>query len=139
MERLTPEALRAMTGLSRLPRPADAGAFAETVRRHYPANLRAAGIQGSVLVDVQIDEKGTVTAVEPVQRPPADVHYRAVVVSRDPATGAEIQRPLDTAGGGSDPAFEAAARAALREVRFTPAEKDGRPVPFVLRMTIQFD
>jgi outer membrane biosynthesis protein TonB len=138
MERLTPEALRAMTGVSRLPRPADPRAFAASVRRHYPPELRAAGVQGAVLVDVRIDQNGSVASVETVQRPPSDVHYRAVAVSRDPVSGAEIQRPLDAAGG-SSPAFEAAARAVLREVRFTPAEKDGRAVPFVMRMTIQFD
>jgi outer membrane biosynthesis protein TonB len=138
MERLTPEALTPMAGVSRLPRLIDGHALVKAVRRHYPPDLRAAAVHGSVLVDARIDENGSVTAVEPVPRPPADIRYRAVVVSRDPATGAEIQRSLAEPGEPS-PAFEAAARAALREVRFTPAEKDGRPVPFTLQMTVRFD
>jgi hypothetical protein len=138
MEPLTPEALKAMAGVSRLPRPVDGHALVDAVHRHYPPDLRAAGVHGSVLVEARIDERGIVTAVEPVPRPPADVHYRAVVVSRDPASGAEIQRPLADPGE-SNPAFEAAARSALREVRFTPAEKDGKPVAFTLRMTVRFD
>jgi len=138
MDPLTPEALKAMAGITRLPRPVDAHALMDAIQRHYPANLRAAGVHGSVLVEVRIDEHGNVTAVEPVPRPPADVHYRAVVISRDPASGAETQRPLMEPGE-SNPAFEAAAGSALREVRFTPAEKDGKPVPFTLRMTVRFD
>lgn len=37
-----------------------------------------------------------------------------------------------------DPAFGAAARSALREVRFHPATRDGRPVAFRLRMSVRF-
>jgi hypothetical protein len=39
---------------------------------------------------------------------------------------------------GDDPAFGPAAEGALMETRFTPAMRDGQPVPFTMRMTISF-
>jgi hypothetical protein len=136
-EPFTPELLREMTGLSELPRPLQPGSLPESVDRHYPAELRARGVGAHVLLDAWIDAAGRVVdarVVEPVIR---DVRHRAVLVSRDAATGAETQRTLD-GGGACDPAFGAAAEAALREVRFTPAKRDGQAVPFQMRLTVVF-
>jgi outer membrane biosynthesis protein TonB len=128
--RMTPEQLRQMTGVDRLPVPVDRGALMASVASHYPPPMRSAGVGGSALVDVTIDEQGLVSAVELVQRP---LGPRTIMVLRE-ANGTERRvAPHD------DPAFGAAAQAALRPVRFTPAVRDGRPVPYTMRMTINFD
>jgi hypothetical protein len=54
---MTPEELRRMTGVDRLPMFADA--MRESMARHYPPALHYAGIGGSVLADVHIDAAGT--------------------------------------------------------------------------------
>ncbi len=133
-ERLTPQALRAMAGVSQLPKPADKAAFLAAVNRHYPNKLRAAGRTGFVLLDVTIDETGGVQKVVVVPTPPGPVHH-AVLIRRD-ASGREVQEPM--ADGESDSEFGPPAEAALREVRFTPAVRDGVAVPFTMRMSIQF-
>jgi hypothetical protein len=128
--RMTPDQLRRMTGVDRLPVPADHGAFVASIAKHYPAAMRSAGVGGSALVDATIDADGNVTAVEAVQRPMAP---RTTLVLRD-ADGTERRVvPRD------DPLFGAAAQAALREVRFIPAVRDGQPVAYTMRMTINFD
>ncbi|HKP75810.1 MAG TPA: hypothetical protein VJT67_09735 [Longimicrobiaceae bacterium] len=136
-EPMSREALRQMTGVSELPRPVEKGALLQAVERHYPLDLHQRGERALVLVDASIDATGQVTDVEVVQPPAGDVHHRAVLLSRDSATGGEIQRTLEESGS-YDPAFAPAARAALREVRFTPAMRDGVPVPFRMRMSIAF-
>ncbi len=134
-EHLTPEALKAMMGVSEFPKPADRSALPAAVQRHYPATLRERGVTGFVLLDAMIDETGKVTEVDVLPSPDGPPH-QAVLISRDRATGAETRRTLSN--GTSDPAFGEAAKAALREVRFIPAMRDGQPVPFRLRMSIQF-
>jgi len=136
-QRLTPEALREMTGVSALPKPVDGADLLRAVQRHYPAELRGRGARALVLVDASIDATGRVTHVEVVQPPAGDGHHRAVVLDRDPATGRETQRTL-SASGPYEPAFGPAAQAALREVRFIPAMRDGQAVPFRMRMSVDF-
>jgi hypothetical protein len=133
-ERLTPDALRAMLGVSQVPRPADKAAFLAAVKQHCPPALRAEGRTGFVLLDVTIDEAGEVRKVDVVPAPGAPIP-QAVIVRRD-ASGRDVQAPMP--GGKSDPQLGPAADAALREVRFTPAVRDGLAVPFTLRMSIQF-
>lgn len=119
-----------MTGVDRLPVPADRAAFMASLAAHYPAAHRAAGVTGSALVDVAVDAEGKVAAVEVIPRPQG---MNAILVLRG-KDGTERQvTPQD------DPAFGAAAQAALRGVRFTPAMRDGKPVPYTLRMTVTFD
>jgi hypothetical protein len=65
--RMTPEQLRQMTGVDRLPAPADQNAFAANLEKHYPPELRGSGASGSALVDVGIDEHGAVVSIEVVQ------------------------------------------------------------------------
>jgi outer membrane biosynthesis protein TonB len=127
---MTPDELRRTAGVDRLPAFADTDALRGAMRRHHPPALREAGIGGSVLADVDIDAHGTVQSVAIVPRP-AGVRASMVLQAAD---GTErIVHPAD------DPAFGPAAEAALREMRFIPALRDGRPVPFTLRMTIRFD
>ena len=75
----------------------------------YPETLRAAGIEGSVLVELVIDTAGRIE--------PGSV--RIVEATRPP--------------------FAAAVRAALDEYRFLPAEVGGRPVRVRVRLPFTFE
>jgi outer membrane biosynthesis protein TonB len=129
--------VQAELGVTQLPRPRDHAAFTESLRRHYPAEFRAEWRTGAVLLDVTIDPQGSVRGVEvvPTAAGEPDGTHRAVLLDRDPATGRTVERPLQPK---YDAAFGPAARAALREVRFTPALRDGQPVTHTLRMTVEF-
>ena len=129
-EGMTPALLRQMTGVDRLPQPVDPAALQAALKRHYPPEVSADGVSGSVLLDVRVDEAGGVASVTAIDRP-AGVHATMVLQERD-GTERRVE-PND------HPAFRPAAQAALRQVRFTPAMRDGRPVPFTLRMTVIFD
>jgi len=133
-ERLTPAALRAMTGVSQIPRPADKSAFLAAVKRHTPASVREHGTTRFVLLDVTVGPSGEVEKVTAVPSPPGPIH-EAVVLRRD-AAGHQVEEPL--MGGESDVQLGPAAEAALREVKFTPAMRDGVAVPFTVRMGIHF-
>jgi outer membrane biosynthesis protein TonB len=127
---MTAEELRRMMGVDRLPVFADAEALRRSMARHHPPDLRAAGIGGSVLADVHIDAEGGVASVTVVPRPAG---IRAAMVLQRADGSERVLHPTD------DPAFGPAAEAALMDTRFTPAMRDGQPVPFTMRMTISFD
>lgn len=115
--------------MDRLPEPADYAAMQASMRRHWPTDPRADG--ASVTLDVSVDEAGHVTAVQPFT-PPADggMPIRMVLRKRDGSERMhETRRDLSVAP---------AAEAVLREVQFTPAIRDGQPVPHTFRMTISF-
>lgn len=133
MQSMSPEKMRALTGVDRMPMPADREAFAASMARHTPPGLSKSG---SVLVDVQIDAEGTVQGVELPTPPSPGANHRAVLVERDPVSGRETERPMEASD--HNPVLGAAARAALRDIRFTPATRDGRPVAYTLRMTVGF-
>ena len=118
-----------MAGVDRLPAPVDYAAMQASMRRHWPADPDAAG--ASVTVDVSVDAEGRVTAVQPFT-PATDGGMPTRMVLRD-RDGSErmhdIRRDLSVA-----PATEAV----LREVQFTPAMRDGQPVPHTFRMTFSF-
>lgn len=124
---LSPE-MRAHTGLSHLPEAADTEAFTASLRRHYPAQLRARGVSGATLVDVYVNAEGRVLDVDVVPRPATSAH-RALL--QDGGTS----RVMDFT---DRPEFGPAAQAAIRETRFLPGLKDGKPVPYKLRMTVLF-
>jgi outer membrane biosynthesis protein TonB len=126
-----PPALRAHTGLSHLPEPADRAEFAARLTSHYPAQFRAKRVSGTTLVDVHVDAQGRVGEVEVVPRPMAP-HQNLTAVLQD-EDGSRVVKLNDR------PEFGAAAQAALRETPFLPALKDGKPVAYKLRMTVQFD
>ena len=130
------EEVQRSTGLSHMPRPENPAALSRSLARHYPRELAGARRRTLVLVDVQLDERGRVLDVVPVDRPegvPANVSM--VLEDPMPGTGGTVERAYE---GTYDIAFGPAARAALREVRFQPALRDGRPVPYTLRMTVEF-
>lgn len=129
-ERTTPALLRQTTGVDRLPEPLDRAAFRAALDRHYPPELRASQASGSALLDVVVDAEARVASAAAIDRP-AGVRAVMVLQERD-GTERRIE-PND------HPAFQAAARSALREVRFSPAMLDAQPMPFALRMTMTFD
>lgn len=90
--------------------------------------------RGSVLVDVDVDAEGRVTDARAVEPPPSTlgVTIRAMGVDADGGT-----RELPRAGPAS-PELARAVEEALRGARFTPATRDGEPVPFPgFRMTVE--
>lgn len=129
------EQARTATGLSHLPVPVDERAFDASLRRHYPPALLEKKVAGSVLVDISIDEKGLVRNVDVVDRAAHTPNVGMVLVDKDPRTGVTVERE---AVPSYNSAFGSAARAALREVRFEPALKNGQAVPFKMRMTVAF-
>lgn len=127
---MNPEQLRRLEGIDRLPFFENPVALKESMRSHHPPGLRDAGIGGSVLADVHIAADGTVEGVEIVERPR---EVRTSMILLEPDGSSRRFEPSD------HPAFGPAARAALMETRFTPATRDGQPVPFTMRMTVAFD
>lgn len=128
----SPQVQRA-TGLSHLPEP-DIPAMDRSLARHYPAHLAGIRPQTSVLVDVILDERGFVRDVLVVDRP-SPQGSEMILLQDVPGSNQAVEyeyRPV------YDPAFGPAARAALKEVRFRPAIRAGKPVPYVLRMTVEF-
>lgn len=126
---MTPGQMRQMTGVDRLPEVADKAAFKAAVERHYPAEMRAQRASGSALVDVLVGSDGTVASATAIDRPAG---MRAVLILEERDGTQRRITPDD------HPAFQAAALAAIRDVRFSPAVRDGQAVPFTLRMTISF-
>ena len=115
-------------GLSAFPRIRNPASIAASLRRHDP------GFGGTILLDVTIDATGTVRRVEVAPRGEG-THARAVLVDQTPDSDT-VERPLVIR---DNPALLDAARRVLQEVQFAPAEKEGRPVSYTLRMTLSFD
>jgi len=132
IHQITPAALRQIAGIDVLPRLLNAPELAESMKRHYPADLRGRGTTGSVLVDVSIDEHGKVTGVIPQPAPTLQAHGL-----KGPRPDL-AHLPMEAATPASTAQFGAAARAALTAARFSPAMLDGKPVAFTLRMTVRF-
>lgn len=128
--RMTPGQVRQMTGVDRLPQVLDRAALQAGIERAYPAELRAAGASGSALVDVLVDESGRVASVTPIARPAG---IRAVLILEEEDGSQRRITPEE------HPAFQAAAVSALRDIGFSPAMRDGQPVPYTMRMTVTFD
>lgn len=75
----------------------------------YPAAALSAGLEGDVIVRLQIDAKGNVS--------------HASVIGHD---------------GGVDPALDQAAIEALQHWRFQPAMRDGRAINSVVQVPVEF-
>ncbi|HEV3049463.1 MAG TPA: hypothetical protein VGX50_04105 [Longimicrobium sp.] len=128
------EQARLASGLSHLPRPANLEAFNQSLARHYPRELIGVRPSSSVLVDVTINKNGFVENVAVVDRPAAPTS-RAVLIDRQPGSNTEVTREAATV---YDNRFGPAAVAAVKEARFHPARRDGEPVPFTIRMSVEF-
>jgi hypothetical protein len=126
-----------LTGLSHLPVPQSEDALLRSLTRHYPRQFVGLRPRTAVLVDVTVDEKGFVRNVAVVDRPPdaAGQQVRMVVLDRAPGSNTEVAHEVATP---YDQAFGPAAQAAIGEVRFHPAMREGRAVPYTLRMTVEF-
>ena len=130
------EQTQQVTGLSHLPRPASPAALTRSLARHYPRERASVRPRTLVLMDVQLDEQGRVLDATPVDRPAtAPSTVSMVLLDEVPGSGTPVERAYEAA---YDQSFGPAARRALREVRFQPALRDGRPVPYTLRMTVEF-
>jgi len=127
---VTPAALRQIAGVDVLPRLLNGPELAESMKRHYPAGLRGRGTAGSVLVDLSIDERGRVTDVTALPAPKA--HGLKGLRLDLGGSPAEAATPASTAQ------FGGAVRVALGVAQFSPAQLDGKSVPFTLRMTARF-
>jgi outer membrane biosynthesis protein TonB len=131
VNRMTREQLREKTGVDVLPGVVSPAELHDSLRAHYPAELRGTETAAEVLVDVALGSDGEVQRVAAVEpEPDTDVHMVRVV------EGHVIQAP--PVPDEHRPLFAAAARDALREVQFTPARRDGENVPFTLRMHVHF-
>jgi hypothetical protein len=126
---------REASGLSHLPRPQSFATLQRSLARHYPRELAGVRPTTSVLVDVTLDARGNVKDVAVVDRPAAPAS-NVVLIDRAPGSNVEVQREAPPTV--YDNAFGPAAAAALKEVRFLPALRDGQPVPFTLRMSVEF-
>lgn len=119
---------REATGLSHLPRPEHVDALTRSLAAHYPRELIGVRPSTSVLVDVTLDANGIVNDVAVPSQPSAPGTSIALMYPE----GTREVKPV------YDPAFGPAAVAALKEVRFLPALRDGRAVPFTIRMSVEF-
>ena len=124
--RATTVAVQQQSGLDQLPRLAEPSAFDAALLRHL-RNVPSAKQGKTVLVDVDVDARGQVADVRGVERP-AVTGSRAVLVEDD---GSSHELVI-----ADDASYLPPVNAALRETRFRPAVRDGRPVPFTLRMTV---
>jgi hypothetical protein len=128
--RMTPDQVRQLSGVDRLPDVVDKAALREVIAANYPEEMRPDAVSGSALVDVLIDSQGNVGSVTAIDRPGG---IRSAMILQDKA-GTQRTVTLN-----DHPQFQAAAVRALESVRFTPAMLDGKPVPYTLRMTVTFD
>src|SRR5215204_2494091 len=86
-------------------------------RPEYPADARAAGLHGTVFVDVVIDESGTVISAIAATEPR---DAKSKVGDNDIAAGGEIEP--------ADPILREAAEKAGLEAKFSPTRLSGNPV-----------
>ena len=91
----------------------------------YPAEARDAGVQGMFVMDVLIAEDGSVKEA------------RLIASSPDVSKKPEF-RPHEVGPQTGDPRLAAAALDAVRQWRYEPVLKDGKPVEVKLTATIAF-
>lgn len=128
-EKMTPEQLRRIAGVDRLPTPANQAAMQASIRRHWPSDPQAVG--ASATVDVSVDATGRVTAVTPAPTGARGAASARMILEEPDGTQRvqEIRRAASAVP---------AAQAVLRDVQFAPALRDGQPVAHTFRMTISF-
>jgi outer membrane biosynthesis protein TonB len=113
-------------GLDRLPHPLNFADLASALREHYPAELAGSGIRGRVLLSLDLNASGVVTRAQAVEPPdlPAGMVIAAVLTDPDGR-----HREL-TPARGAHPSLKRAAEEAAQVLRFSPAERGGKTVPF---------
>lgn len=129
-------AVQEMAGVSHLPVPVNFADLRRSLARHYPRQFVGVRPRTSVLVDVMVDEKGFVREVGVVDRPAGtDEQVKMVVLDRVRGSNTKVAREVESA---YDQSFGPAAQAAIKDVRFHPAIRNGKPVPFTVRITVEF-
>jgi hypothetical protein len=123
------------SGLSHIPRPERFAALQRSLAGHYPEQFIGLRPRTSALVDVVLDERGIVRDVKVPDRSGQPATVRKIRVDRVPGSNTDVRREVDST---YDQAFGPAAAAALKGVRFLPGLRNGRPVPFTLRMSVEF-
>lgn len=93
-----------LTEVTAPPRPANVAELRAALEAAYPAELRAAGREGTVMVSMVVSPDGATREVNVIES--------------------------------TEPGFDSATVAALRQLRFTPAAVDGRPVAVRLELPI---
>lgn len=130
------EVAQRMSGLSHVPEVESPEALGRSLARHYPAEFADVRPATLVLMDVRLDEKGRVLDAVPADRPArGSENVSMVLVDHVAGSKTPVERVYKAE---YDQAFGPAASAALREMRFKPALRTGQPVPYTLRMTVEF-
>jgi hypothetical protein len=112
-------------------------ALTRSLARHYPREFTGVRPATLVLMDVRLDEKGRVLDAVAADRPAGGPEtVSRVLVDHIPGSNTPVERVHEAT---YDQAFGPAASAALREMRFNPALRNGQPVPYTLRMTVEFE
>jgi outer membrane biosynthesis protein TonB len=119
---------------AQLPIPQPDGAYREAVRRANE-RFREAGKRGSVLLEMQINERGAVTSAWAIDPPRSFASPIPQAVLRD-SEGNQLPGPPPRT---QDPELRRAAEELARLLRFRPAERGGVPVATSgFRMSISF-
>ena len=92
----------------------------------YPELARKAGIEGNVVVQVTIDEKGQVID--------AEIMKSLAVATETNAEGNQVEEKLFENDAGCDQA----AMEAIKAVKWKPAQKDGKPVQVSVSVPVVF-
>lgn len=117
-------ALRDIQALSRLPLPTFTKPPWAKVRAALPPGITLPEQPVHVLVDLDIDATGTVVHAAVGHVPPSLAALPPVAACGSPDGEVTIQPPLDSA----DAALAQAVAAGFMGAKFTPGERDGRPV-----------
>jgi hypothetical protein len=126
--------LRAMYGVSALPKLLNPDELHDSIRHHYPTALLERGQAANVLLQLTIDEAGTLTRAQAIGPPTVPGTVVGAILA-DERGGARRETEMPT----TDPVLMRAAEAAVQVARFAPAELDGHAVPLPeFRMTIRF-
>ena len=124
----------AMSRCATLPKPIPGEEPSRTFRVLYDQALEEAGVEGTVLVRLNINERGEVTRAKAI-RPPRIPFGKGVAVLRDSQTG-ETRHALPHS---MHPRLREIAEAAARATTFSPGEHRGRPIPITgFRMSFGF-
>jgi hypothetical protein len=131
---LDPDRIRQHFGVSKLPIPLPPVRTTE----FYPREYLGSGRSEPVLVTIDLNEAGGVDDAQAILPPslPSGKGIRAIL------SESSGERHIDGPGRSEsarilDPLFARAAEASIRQMHFSPAELDGKPVAFTgLRMTI---
>jgi hypothetical protein len=97
------------------------------VRPAYPADAKAEKVQGVVVIDVTIGKDGAIKDARVAASAPTEARLKELQAKKGTPAAAEADKRLAEA-----------ALAAVKEWRYEPILKDGKPVEFKASVTINF-